>query len=154
MRSALRHLCEKGVEALKPQKIQTQVVQVGSYVVKPSKSVWRGPIVSKRVANDIRKTALRNGTYGSFDTTTGIGWDPLWDLALKPNRYKVTQFGGIKPSKGTSRQRNREDRAKKIEENLETRLDKMEEYYTNKEQSRVQEAGFEATFKRLTRGQR
>lgn len=153
MRSAIRHLVRHGVDALKPQRIETKPVQVGSqYIARPSKTVWRRSVVSKRVANVLRKQAVQEGTYGSFNTDTGVGWDPLWDMALKPNQYEVTRFGGVQPPKKTSRQRSREERAKKIDSNLEARLEKMEEYYTEKEESRVQEKGFEATFKRLARG--
>ena len=152
MRSAIRHLIRLGVDALKPQRVATKPIQVGShYIAKPSKIVWRGPIVSKRVANVIRKKAIQQGTFGSFDAATGAGWDPLWDLALKPNKYNVTRFGGVRPPRKRSRERNREDRAKKIEANLETRLEKMEEYYVEKEASRVKEKGFEARFKRMIR---
>lgn len=152
MRSAIRHLVRHGVEALKPQRVETKPVHAGSqYVAKPSQTVWRRPVVSKRVANVLRKQSIQDGSYGNFDVNTGAGWDPLWDLALKPNQYKVTRFGGVQPSKKTSRERSREERARKIEANLETRLEKMEEYYIEKEESRVQEKGFEATFKRLAR---
>ena len=121
MRAALRHLCNKGVEALKPQKVTTKAVQVADYVAKPSKEAWRRPVVSKRVANVLRKQAIQEGTYGSFDTTTGVGWDPSWDIALYSHRYQVHRFGGIQPNKKTSRARTREERAQKIEKNLEKR---------------------------------
>jgi len=153
MRSAIRLLVKHGIEALKPQSVETKAVVVGNqYVAKPSKTAWRRPAVSKRVANVLRKQAIQDGTYGSFDINSGVGWDPMWDLALKPNQYQVTRFGGIQPAKKTSRQRNREDRAKKLEASLETRLEKMEEYYTEREESRVQEKGFEAMFKRVNKG--
>ena len=152
MRAALRHLCEKGAEALKPQKVTRAAVQIGDHVAQPPSEVWRRPIVSKRVANVLRKQALKDGTYGTFDSTNGVGWDPTWDIILKNNQYNVTRFGGILPSKKTSRERNREARAKKLEANLETRLEKMEEYYTEKEASRVQDKSFEAHYKRLLRG--
>ena len=154
MRAALRHLCEKGVEALKPQRVVTKAVQVGQYIAKPSRTVWRRPVVSKRVANDLRKQAIREGTYGTFNATTGVGWDPLWDLALNPHRYNVTRYGGIFPPKKTARERNREERAQKIEEKLETRLETMEEYYVEKEEARVKDKGFEAVYKRLRGAQR
>jgi hypothetical protein len=152
MRAALRHLAQKGVEALKPQKVTKAAVQIGSHIAQPAKQVWRRPIVSKRVANGLRKQALREGTYGSFDKATGVGWDPTWDIILKNNQYNVTRFGGILPPKKTSRERSREDRANKLEEKLETRLEQMEEYYTEKEESRVQDKSFEAHYKRLLRG--
>jgi hypothetical protein len=64
MRSALRQLCRHGIEALRPQKVNDR---------------WRKPVISRRVAADLRKAALRSGTYGSFDAGTGLGWDPAWD---------------------------------------------------------------------------
>ena len=149
MNSAIRQLCRKGVEALKPQRVETKAVQVGSYIAKPSKTIWRSPVVGKRHANMIRKQAIRDGTYGSFDASNGVGWDPDWDLALKPQQFKVTRYGRMHPPKKTSSERNREERAKKIEQNLETRVEKMEEYYLEKEQSRIKDKGFEATYKRL-----
>ena len=142
--AAVRHLCNKGMEALKPHK-----VMVAPRGLQPEKEVWRRPIVSKRKANIIRKAAIRDGTYGSFDSVNGTGWDPQWDLALKANQYQVTRFGGIRPNKKPSRERNREDRAKALDANLETRLEKLDEYYTQKEQERVKETGIEAHHKRL-----
>jgi hypothetical protein len=150
MRAAVRHLIKNGVEALKPQRIETKAVQVGNqYTAKPSRNVWRRPVVSKRVANVVRKQAIQEGTYGIFDSNTGLGWDPQWDLALFASQHKVTRFGGIQPPKKTSRERNRAERAAKIQEHVATRLEKIEEYYTQRAESRVTEKGFEATFKRL-----
>lgn len=153
MRAALRHLCEKGVEALKPQKVVAKAKVFGDYMAKPARVVWRRPVVSKRVGNDLRKQAIRAGTYGSFDVATGVGWDPMWDLALKPHQYKVTRFGGIFPPKKTARERNREERAQKIEEKLETRLEVMEEYYAEKEEARIKDRSFESSFKRMSTSQ-
>ena len=137
---------------MKPQKILVQALQIEGHVAQPAKHVWRTPIVSKRVANTLRKKALRDGTYGSFDSETGAGWEPSWDLVLKSSQYKVSRYGGILPPKKTSRERSREERAQKLEEQLETRLEKIEEYYTEKEESRVQDQSFEARYKRLLRG--
>lgn len=87
-----------------------------------------------------------------FDTETGAGWEPSWDLVLKSSQFKVSRFGGILPPKKTSRERSREERAQKLEEQLESRLEKIEEYYTEKEEARVQDMSFEAHYKRLLRG--
>ena len=149
MRAALRHLAEHGVEALKPQKVVSKLAKLGMNT--RSAEVWRRPVVSKRVGNDLRKKALREGTYGTFDPLTGIGWEPSWDLVLKSNQYAVSRFGGIRPKKLTKRERTREERAQKIEKNLESRLEKMEEYYTNKEAERVKDMSFEAVHKRMLR---
>jgi hypothetical protein len=147
MRAAVRHLCQLGAEALKPQKVISKSAQ-NKLNVRPAE-IWRRPVVSKRVGNVVRKQAMRDGTYGSFDVTTGVGWEPAWDFALKSTQHEVSRFGGIKPKKLTTRERNREGRALKLEEALETRVEKMEEYYVKKEELRVEEDSFEANFKRV-----
>jgi hypothetical protein len=152
MRAALRHLCKQGVDALKSQKVATRAVEVGGHIAKPSKPVWRRPVVSKRVGNVLRKQAIAEGSYGSFDSMTGVGWEPVWDLVLKSNQYKVTRYGGIYAPKKTSRERSREERAKTLEEQLETQPEKMEKYYTEKEESRVEDKNFEAEYKRMMKG--
>ena len=149
MRSALRHLADKGVEALKPQKVISKAAQLGFNTRLPE--VWRRPIVSKRVGNTLRKQALAQGTYGSFDAATGAGWEPAWDLTLKQNQYQVERFGGIRPKKKTSRERNREDRARQVEEQLESSQEKLEEYYINKQDIRVEETTFEAHYKKMVK---
>jgi hypothetical protein len=149
MRTALRHLAEKGVEALTPQKVISKAAQLGFNTRLPE--VWRRPVVSKRVGNTLRKQALAQGTYGSFDAATGIGWDPAWDLKLKQNQYQVERFGGIRPKKKTSRERNREDRARQVEEQLESSQEKLEDYYNHKEGIRVEETSFEAHYKKMVK---
>lgn len=156
MRSALRHLAEHGAAALQPRKVVTKPVEVAGgknkYTAKVSKEVWRRPLLSKRVANTIRKQAIDDGTYGTFDVTTGQGWDPVWDLTLYKNHYSAIRpgpFGKLQPSRKTSRQRTREQRATKIELSLQQNLAQVEEYYTTKEQSRVLEQNFESQFKRM-----
>jgi hypothetical protein len=149
MRAALRHLAEKGIEALKPQKVVSKLAQNGFNTRLPE--VWRRPVVSKRVGNTLRKQALSQGTYGSFDAATGVGWDPAWDLRLKQNQYQVERFGGIRPKKKTSRERNREDRAKQVEEQLESSQEKLEEYYNHKQDIRVEETTFEAHYKKMVK---
>ena len=153
MRAALRHLCQHGENALKPQKVlQKAVTSFDNHIAKSAREVWKRPKISKRVANDLRKTAIKTGTYGSFCSATGVGWNPQWDLVLQQHRYEVTRFGGIRPAKKTSRERSREDRALKLEEKLETRLELIEEYYNEKEEARVQDKSFEARMKRMARG--
>mmetsp|Transcript_1026 Transcript_1026/g.2428 ORF Transcript_1026/g.2428 Transcript_1026/m.2428 type:complete len:159 (-) Transcript_1026:100-576(-) len=150
MRAALRHLCEKGIEALKPQRVLSRAARDG--FVYREREVWRRPVISKRVANDLRKRALRDGTFGSFDTTTGVGWDPTWDFAVMRNQFQAVRYGRMQPKKKTKRERTREERALKIEEKLEDRLEKMEEYYTEKERFRVKDTSFEAQYKAMMRG--
>jgi hypothetical protein len=151
MRAALRHLCHHGVEALRPTQTKSKIVAVGSYVAKAPRDIWHRPLISKRVANVIRKQAIREGTYGKFDTVTGVGWEPNWDLVLYANRYASQRIGNLRPSKKTSQQRNREERALKLQENLAGQAQAMEEYYAEKAQAKVQDKSFQAKYKRMMR---
>lgn len=81
----------------------------------------------------MRKRAIAEGTYGSFDATTGIGWDPAWDVnvaisaaSTSTGRYR------IRPSKKTKRERTREERAQKIEKNMEDMDEQIAQYYVDK----------------------
>mmetsp|Transcript_2127 Transcript_2127/g.3765 ORF Transcript_2127/g.3765 Transcript_2127/m.3765 type:complete len:163 (-) Transcript_2127:233-721(-) len=155
MRAALRQLCKHGVDALRAQKVNDK---------------WRKPNVSKRVAADLRKLAIRNGTYGQFDTETGVGWNPAWDA---PERKKKDDLehrtnkaddamaadnlllmgsnqGGIqsiRPPKETKRERTRESRAQKIEDLLAQADEKIEEYRKEQE-GKKPKLGIEEEFKR------
>lgn len=81
MRSALRQLCKHGIEALRPQRVNDK---------------WRKPAISRRVAADLRKLALRTGTYGQFDTETGEGWDPLWDNPQRKRKEREAFHTALK----------------------------------------------------------
>ncbi|KAL7461125.1 hypothetical protein ACHAXS_001556 [Conticribra weissflogii] len=171
MRTALKKLCQHGVQALRPQKVNDK---------------WRKPAVSGRVAADLRKKAIRSGTYGSFDRETGIGWDPLWDAPIpisllpsdnsniigtdligvmghgqqhqvqtEPQQQQTHQIlaasnpgkiSSIRPPKDTKRQRTRESRAQKIESLLTTADEKIEEYRLELE-SKKPPKGIETEFK-------
>ncbi|KAI2495371.1 hypothetical protein MHU86_19173 [Fragilaria crotonensis] len=127
MRAAVRHLCASGEEALKQRKFGDR---------------WRKALVSKRVAADLRKEAVRTGTFGSFDASTGIGWDPLWD---NPGRMP-----SLRPPKDSKRNISREMRAVKIE----TKLEGMEEQilaYRKVLKDRKPEQTFETYYKNLMR---
>ncbi|KAI2501216.1 hypothetical protein MHU86_13232 [Fragilaria crotonensis] len=103
---------------------------------------WRKALVSKRVAADLRKEAVRTGTFGSFDASTGIGWDPLWD---NPGRMP-----SLRPPKDSKRNISREMRAVKIE----TKLEGMEEQilaYRKVLKDRKPEQTFETYYKNLMR---
>lgn len=63
------------------------------------------PKVSRRVAANLRKRALVEGTYGSFSVENG-GWDPEWD--------KMPKMYMMRPYKGHKRERDRETRAQKV----------------------------------------
>ena len=153
----MRQLCKHGVKALLAQKVNGK---------------WRNAVVSKRVAADVRKLAIRSGTYGKFDSNTGIGWDPAWDaperermidLQLQhPNEKSADtlaadnqQFMGrnpgrihsIRPPKETKRQRGREDRAQKIE-NLLAQADEKIEEFRLEQASKKPKSGIEEEYKR------
>ena len=81
MRSALRKLCKHGIEALRPQKVNDK---------------WRKPVISRRVAADLRKLAIRSGTYGSFDTETGEGWLPAWDAPERKKKEREAFHSALK----------------------------------------------------------
>jgi hypothetical protein len=154
MRSVVRKLCQQGVEALRPQKVNEK---------------WRKPAVSRRVASDLRKAAIRAGTYGKFDAETGVGWDPSWDAPerrhplLDDASIEVADsilFGtnkgaiqSIRPPKETKRERTRETRAQKIENLLKEADAKIEEYRLEKEANKPKK-GIEEEFKRAMKSSR
>lgn len=158
MRSAVRKLCQQGVEALRPQKVNEK---------------WRKPAISRRVAGDLRKAAIRAGTYGKFDAETGAGWDPAWDapgrrhplldavaavddtesidsILLGTNKGAIQS---IRPPKETKRERTRETRAQKIENLLKEADEKIEEYRLEKEANKPK-PGIEEEFKQAMKGSR
>lgn len=131
MRAALRHLCAHGEQALKQQKTGDR---------------WRKALVSKRVAADLRKKALINGTYGAFNTETGVGWDPKWDKnGRMPNLRKPTGDGRALES--------REKRAVKIENKMADMPQQIEDH-RNMLKGRKPEPSFENYYKRLMKGGR
>lgn len=126
--SAIRKLCSKGGEALLPQFVNGR---------------WRGAAITARVAARIRKTALIENTFGSFDRETGKGWDPAWDIPRKIQR--------IRPNKETKRARTREMRAQKIESLVETMDEKIDDYRKDKIEKRPV-MGIENVIKLMMRG--
>mmetsp|Transcript_26133 Transcript_26133/g.29893 ORF Transcript_26133/g.29893 Transcript_26133/m.29893 type:complete len:144 (+) Transcript_26133:262-693(+) len=99
-KAAIKFLKQHGEDALKGRKFGDR---------------WRKPLVSRRKAADIRKRALVEGTYGSFCSETGTGWDFRWDKSgnigartLKPN------------TNWTRKLERREVRAVKIEKKMKT----------------------------------
>jgi hypothetical protein len=130
MRSAVRWLCRHGEEALKPQFLEES---------------WHTPKVSKRIAAVVRKQAVVEGSYGHFDPETGKGWDPKWDSLRQTGTMQ------LRPPKLTSRQRNREKRATKIEDLLEGMDDKIDAHYKKQRDKKKVERSFENWYKSLTR---
>ena len=136
--AALRKLSEQGAKALRPVAV----------TVHETEQRWRAPAISRRVARVLRKQAIRDGTYGSFNGTEG--WDPEWDVELakaKPRgQGRVPQ---LRIPKKTSRQRTRERRARKIEEQMEGMDERMEALMEEKSKKPVET--FEDVYKRLMR---
>jgi hypothetical protein len=128
MRSAVRWLCRYGEEALKPQFME---------------NAWAKPKVSKRVAAELRKQAVVEGNYGSFDSETGKGWDPKWD------DLRQTGTMQLRPPKLTKRQRTRESRALKIEGLLDGMDDKIDAHYKKMREKRTKVRSFENWYKSL-----
>lgn len=83
---ALRLLAQHGVAALRPS------LEKGRYIA---------PMIPRRIAADVRKRAIVQGTYGSFSLPIG-GWDPAWDETKK--------MFVMKPFRGHSRDRTRKER--------------------------------------------
>ena len=83
---ALRLLAQHGVAALRPS------LDKGRYIA---------PMIPRRIAADVRKRAIVQGTYGSFSLPIG-GWDPAWDETKK--------MFVMKPFRGHSRDRTRKER--------------------------------------------
>ena len=161
MRSALRHLRTHGISALRPQKINNK---------------WRKPLVSPRIAADLRKRAILSGSYGSFNVETGVGWDPLWDspkakaqpvptqdvgeklMSMEQEEERGGNYGGIqltllRPPKETKRVRTREARAQKIE-SLVKGMDKKIEEFREEKMAKKPPPGIEEEFKKMVKGAR
>ncbi len=122
---ALRMLNQHGGAALVPK------LDRGKYIA---------PKVSRRVAANLRKRALVDGTYGSFSLEQGGGWDPEWDK--QPKMYMM------RPFKGHLRERNRESRAQKVS----TAMEGMPERLANLERevkSRKPKKDIAFMFKRI-----
>lgn len=68
---------------------------------------YRAPLISKRKAADLRKRAIVDGTFGSFqllgpNNQVVGGWNPDWDVPRK--------MFSLRPPKGHIRDRTREMR--------------------------------------------
>lgn len=126
-KAALKKLAHQGSDALRPQLIVSQDA---------TSSHWKPPLISNRVANVLRKQAINEGTYGSFDTEALRGWDAQWDVDLASSRSKGTGRIKIRPPNKTSRQRTRETRAKKLEATMQDMDGRIETYYQGKQNAK------------------
>ncbi|GKY97288.1 hypothetical protein MPSEU_000687200 [Mayamaea pseudoterrestris] len=123
-KSALKKLAVQGSEALKPQHVPSADMA--------SRSHWKPALISNRIASVLRKQAVREGTYGSFNTETLTGWDAQWDVELASIRSQGSGRIQIRPPNKTSRQRTREKRATKIETTMQDMNERIESYYQEK----------------------
>jgi hypothetical protein len=144
--SALKKLSQQGVEALKPQL----VVRGGGAA---DQQVWRGPAISSRIANVLRKTAIKEGTFGAFNPEALCGWDPQWDVDLAIVKARGHGRTRVRVPKKAGRQRNREMRAQKIEKNMEGMEERIEEFHSQKQASKPAET-FENYYKKLMRARK
>jgi hypothetical protein len=150
IRSALKKLHAQGISALKPQPIVNATTTSGA-----TRQRWKRPVVSRRVANDLRKLAIRTGTYGTYNPETGIGWDKSWDEGLfgGNGEGKIVNGGKInwmeiRGFKETKRERTRESRAQRIEALLNVADDKIVEYRQSRRDNKP-EGGIENVIKRM-----
>ena len=141
--SALKKLADRGVEALKPQRMVYAEDQV----------VWRGPAISNRIANVLRKTAIREGSYGTFNAETLRGWDAQWDIDLEIAKPRGNGRHRLRVPKKTGRQRTREARAVKIEKNMQGMQERIEEFHAEKQAKKPAET-FENMYKKLMRARK
>jgi hypothetical protein len=144
-RSAVRKLAQHGAAALQPQ------LQVRGEA--PEDRTWHPPAISGRISSVIRKQAVRDGTYGSFDKETGAGWDPVWDVELAKSRSAGSGRYRQGVHKHAGRVRSREKRAQKIEKNMEGMDQRMEDYLAAKA-GRKPPNTFENMYKKLMLGKK
>ncbi|KAJ1392468.1 hypothetical protein B484DRAFT_459418 [Ochromonadaceae sp. CCMP2298] len=98
---SIRMLSAYGADALRPSLFK------GRYIA---------PLVSRRIAADLRKRAIIEGTFGDFVANLG-GWDPAWDI---PHKMFI-----LKAERGHKRERTREVRAQKVTTAMEGMPDRI-----------------------------
>jgi hypothetical protein len=167
-RSATRELQQHGCNALKPSLMVTSTDTDGSIIttstsllsIKAQSTIeklqnqiridnskdrkkYSKPLVSNRKANVLRKQAIVNNTYGTFDIETGIGWDSEWDKQIQYNKSSeiiknnmISQSGVgrirvLKP-KLSKHYRTRDDRVKQIEQKLIGMDERIEQLYAER----------------------
>lgn len=102
---SVRLLAQWGDQALRP------AIEKGKYIA---------PLIPKRLAANIRKRSIIEGTFGSFSKETGVGWDPEWDT---PRKMFI-----LKAPRGHLRERRRPERADKVTQamaGMEERVSKL-----------------------------
>eukprot|EP01039_Chlorochromonas_danica_P004331 gene4331-4752_t len=121
---AIRLLTQYGAAALKP------TTENGRY---------RGPLIPRRIAATFRKRCIIEGTYGQFVPNQG-GWDPAWD--------KERKIFMLDPYKGHKFERNRAERAKKIDVAMTAMPDKIKKYEQEVQDRKPNKRDFAYRFKK------
>ena len=104
-------------------------------------------MLSNRIAKVIRKQAIRDGTYGTFEN--GTGWDSAWDVELSRSKPRGQgRLTHMRVPKLPKYQRTREERARKIEEKMEGMDERMDQYHMEKQDAKPAET-FENLYKKL-----
>lgn len=152
-RGARKRLQQHGVLALLPSaqaKFQDNPdIDISS--LPSSERSWYPPALSKRQAAMLRKQAIRDGTYGSFDAEKGTGWDSAWDVELAmANPRGLGRYNALRIPKKSAQRRSREERALKIESKMEGMDERMEELQAEKHRNKPPKS-FESTYKELMR---
>lgn len=159
LRGSRKRLIQHGVNALLPtaelkhpesyvDATQSSTINLAS--LPGSERLWKPPAISKRKAAVLRKQAIRNGTYGKFDSEKGgVGWDPMWDVELaKASLGGLGRYTALRVPKKSSRKRTREMRAQKIETAMVGMDERMEEVQAAKHRNKPP-VTFESTYKEL-----
>uniref|UniRef100_A0A7S1E4N4 Uncharacterized protein n=1 Tax=Thalassionema nitzschioides TaxID=33649 RepID=A0A7S1E4N4_9STRA len=89
------------------------------------------------------KKAIREGTFGTFDSNLGVGWDPKWD--------NPGSLGKMLPPKNLKRSlERREARAQNIDAKVEKMDENIDKHYRDIE-AKKPEPTFENYFKSFMR---
>mmetsp|Transcript_5312 Transcript_5312/g.6952 ORF Transcript_5312/g.6952 Transcript_5312/m.6952 type:complete len:163 (+) Transcript_5312:208-696(+) len=142
-RAARKIIAREGLSALKSIYIDTPEGKTAGY--------WRTPPVSKRMAAVIRKEAIREGTYGSFNYENLTGWERSWDIELELAKTKGQGRMRITPPRWTKRARTREERAQKIEKSLEGMDERIDKHLESRILNKPEET-FERLYKKVLKG--
>mmetsp|Transcript_22632 Transcript_22632/g.49429 ORF Transcript_22632/g.49429 Transcript_22632/m.49429 type:complete len:167 (+) Transcript_22632:73-573(+) len=139
-RASRKKIHKHGLEALKATWKETPDGRFEGY--------WKSPVVSNRVANVLRKEAIREGTYGEFNYETLTGWDREWDIELEKSRTRGQGRHRTKAPRLTKRVRTREERAQKIEKAMEGMDERIEKFYEDRAKAKP-EKNFEYHYKQM-----
>jgi hypothetical protein len=110
---------------------------------------WTSPAISARKAAIMRKQAVRDGSYGTFNSETGQGWLAQWDIDVALQKPRGQGRHRTRVPKKTKRMRTREERARKIEEKMVGMEERVEKMWWDRVSVKEVET-FETMYKRLS----